>query len=172
MKNKELNIMKKLTEFYSVEENINTILPIIEQRSKISLRLVDWFVTNFSKKNNTNYKNSEGNTFFVYLRYKAELKSYQKNSFDPFCRGARIKFQYDVSKPNKYIETTVKQLCFFKWVIRNNILDYILKNFKEIEKDMNENSKKSKTDNKRTSLSINATRTCTKRFEKVILSFE
>jgi hypothetical protein len=172
MKNKELNIMKKLTEFYSIKNNIDIILPIIEQRSKISLRLIDWFVTNYSKKNNTNYTNSEGKTFFVYLRYKAELKSYQKNAFDPFCRGPRIKFQYDIDNPQKYIETTVKQLCFFKWVIKNNILDYINKNFKDIEKDMTDNSKKEKTDNKRTSLSINATRTCTKRFEKVILSFE
>ena len=38
---------------------------------------------------------------------------------------------------NKYFITTVGQLNFFKWAIENNIINYIKKNIKDVENDMN-----------------------------------
>jgi len=141
-------LMISLSKFYNVKSNINKIIPLVEQKSEISLRLVDWFVTNFSKKNNTVItKERNGNIvhFNVYLSYRNQLKAYQKEKFDPFRRNEHIVFFYDVDKS---IETTHGQLNFFRWVIQNDILEYIEEHVKDIEKDMlatqksNQNKKK------------------------------
>ena len=58
----------------------------------------------------------------VYNSYKSQLKAYSKKRFDPFCRRERIKF---INHNNDEIITTAGQLNFFRWVIENNILDYI-----------------------------------------------
>jgi ribosomal protein L22 len=141
-------LMISLSKFYSSKLNINKIIPLIEQRSDISLRLVDWFVTNFSKKNNTVItKQKNGNIihFNVYLSYRNQLKAYSKEKFDPFRRNEHIVFFYDIDKS---IETTHGQLNFFRWILQNDILEYIKENVKEIELDMlttqkqNQNKKK------------------------------
>jgi hypothetical protein len=129
-------LMISLSKFYSNKQNINKVITLIEQKSDISLRLVDWFVTNYSKKNNTVItKERNGNVmhFNVYLSYRNQLKAYQKEKFDPFRRNEHIIFYYDVDKS---IETTHGQLNFFRWVLQNDILDYIQDNFSEIETDM------------------------------------
>lgn len=129
-------LMMSLSKFYSVKTNINKMLPLIEQRSDISLRLVDWFVTNYSKKNNTVItKEQNGNIihFNVYLSYRNQLKAYSKEKFDPFRRNEHIMFYYD---KDKYIETTHGQLNFFRWIIQNDILEYIREQIEVIENDM------------------------------------
>tara|TARA_Y100001934_G_C12099911_1_gene653405 strand:+ start:97 stop:717 length:621 start_codon:yes stop_codon:yes gene_type:complete len=133
-------LMTSLTDFYK-KDNISKILPIVNGNSDISLRVIDWFVTNYAKKNNTTYdlfyeKNKEilSKQFIVYLNYKSQLKAYSKKQFDPFCRRERIEFYYDDSKS---ITTTVGQLNFFRWAIENGVMNYITDNLSEIEDDMN-----------------------------------
>lgn len=128
-------LMLSLSKYYT-KNTINKILPIIEGESNISLRLIDWFVTNYSKKYNTVVTKIQSNNiihFNVYLSYRSQLKAYSKQSFDPFRRRDRITFFYD--KENS-IETTIGQLNFFRWIIQNDILDYIIHNLKDIEADM------------------------------------
>jgi hypothetical protein len=141
-------LMISLSKFYNVKTNINRIIPLVEQKADISLRLVDWFVTNYSKKNNTVItKEKTGNIihFNVYLSYRNQLKAYSKEKFDPFRRNEHIIFYYDLDKS---IETTHGQLNFFRWVIQNDILEYIAEHLEEIETDMlntqkqNQNKKK------------------------------
>lgn len=175
MSNKEDLLMHSLKKFFLVKKNMNTMLPIVNQQSNISLRLLDWFVTNYSKKNKTNYKLNNNETFMVHLNYKSQLKSYSKKQFDPFCRRDRIKFYYD----NKnFIETTVGQLCFFRWSIQNNIIKYVDKNIKDIENDMTQSLKQNKQKcvsnerKKRSPLSVNASRSYTKIYEKVLITFD
>jgi hypothetical protein len=136
---KEL-LMLSLSKFYKKKENMNTILPIIAgtpEKTKMSLRLIDWFVTNFSKKQSTNIirKDASNNIyhFNVYLSYRAQLKAYSKQQFDPFRRRDRITFFYD---KEQFVETTIGQLNFFRWILDNNILDYMANNLKTIENDM------------------------------------
>ena len=130
-------LMQSLIQFFSVREILDTIIPIITGKSKISLRILDWFVTNFSKKNNINYPvllNDKTKNFIVYLDYKSQLKAYSKKNFDPFCRRERIAF---IDHDGKDLITTVGQLNFFRWAIENNIIEYIINNYDEIEIDMN-----------------------------------
>ncbi len=43
-------LLNNLMKFYNKNNNLDKILPIINGESTISLRLIDWFVTNYSKK--------------------------------------------------------------------------------------------------------------------------
>ena len=72
-------LLNKLMNFYNKDNNLEKMLNIINGKSKISLRIVDWFVTNYSKKNYIVYdilKNNINNRFKVYNNYKLNLKAY------------------------------------------------------------------------------------------------
>lgn len=152
-------LMKNLMDFYKNGENLNRMMRIINGESKISLRIVDWFVTNYSKKHYTVYSLEEGSSRFkVYNDYKLKLKAYSKRRFDPFCRWERITIPYDTEK---FMETTIGQLNFFKWAIENKIIDFIETNYEAIENDMNSRNSTSKrrspTDTESTASSNNST---------------
>ena len=131
-------LMENLSEFYKNTDNLVKFLSIVHGESTISLRIIDWFVTNYAKKNYTIFEIAKSPTditrFKVYNDYKLKLKAYSKRRFDPFCRWERIEIPCNT---NQTIETTIGQLNFFKWAIENNILDYIQDNYKYIETDMN-----------------------------------
>jgi hypothetical protein len=132
-----------ITEFFSDPKNIDLLLGIlITGKHKISLRIIDWFVTNYSKKHNLVIQKN-GKPFIVYLEYKSQLKAYSKKQFDPFCRRSRIHYVYEQGKK---FETTIGQLNFFRWAIDNLIIDYIMENYSTIEKDMNNTLKTTKLD--------------------------
>lgn len=134
-------LLKNLIKFYYHQgdnSNLEKMLDIITGRSRISLRIVDWFATNYAKKKETIYTyagaNGSPQRFKVYTDYKLKLKAYSKKRFDPFCRWERTRIPYH---NNTVIETTIGQLNFFKWAIENKILEYISEHFDLIEKDMN-----------------------------------
>jgi len=179
-------LMKNLMDFYKNGENLNRMMRIINGESKISLRIIDWFVTNYSKKHYTVYQLDRDSTRFnVYNDYKLKLKAYSKTRFDPFCRWERITIPYDTEK---FMETTIGQLNFFKWAIENNILDFIETNYAVIEDDMNHRNSTAKrltpnthendgeTDNtktrkKREELSVSACKCIKKETVKIVVKF-
>ena len=126
-------LLNNLMKFYNSNNNLDKILNIINGESHISLRLIDWFATNYSKKNFTVYqlKKDDNQTvrFKVYIDYKLKLKAYSKKRFDPFCRWERIQIPY---KDNSFIQTTIGQLNFFRWVLENKVLDYIIKHYEYV----------------------------------------
>lgn len=137
-------LLNKLMTFYNTNDNLNKMLNIINGNSKISLRIVDWFSTNYSKKYFTMYDVPNKPRFKVYEDYKLMLKAYSKKRFDPFCRWERI--QIPIEQGSEYcFETTIGQLNFFKWALENNIIGYIEENYDIIEQDMNNNNSLSKT---------------------------
>jgi hypothetical protein len=126
-------LLNSLFLFYKEKKNIEKILPIINGQSTISLRILDWFVTNYSKKYNIIYNISNNIPFNVYLDYRLQLKAYNKKYFDPFCRKNRIIFYY---QENMAIKTTVGQLNFFRWAQKNDIIKYVNNNLNDIIIDM------------------------------------
>jgi hypothetical protein len=126
-------VISWLQDFYTHPGNLEALVPIVKGESSMSLRLIDYFVTNYAKKNNTSY-NHGTRQFIVYFHYKRELNAYSKRLFDPFCRRERIMFQ---ARGHEAFVTTVGQLNFFRWAIEKGILGYIAENRDTIEKDMN-----------------------------------
>ena len=185
-------LLTNLLDFYKKEDHMDRLMQIINGESKVSLRIIDWFVTNFAKKNFTVYSipaknrcstviNGEENMerFKVFHNYKLELKAYSKVRFDPFSRRERIMIPYtnDTS-----MQTTIRQLNFYKWAIENQVLEYIENNYNEIELDMNsrnsiskKNEEESETDNKtrkkREELSVSACKTIKKESVKIVVKF-
>ena len=179
-------LMKNLMDFYANRENLKKMMSIINGESKISLRIVDWFVTNYAKKYYTIYelvRPNESSRFKVYNDYKLKLKAYAKRRFDPFCRWERISIPYD---DENYMETTIGQLNFFKWALENKIIDYIETHYDVIEADMNSRNSTSrrkpspdnlsdldggKTRKKREELSISACKCIKKEDVKIVVKF-
>ena len=124
-------LIVSLQKFYSQRNDLKTLIPLLQGDGDVSLRLIDWFVTNYAKKNHVSYiiNNQE---FVVYLNYKSQLKAYSKKLFDPFCRRERILFQCGTHDP---FETTVGQLNFFRWAFEKNILQYMRQNLEDIHKE-------------------------------------
>ena len=133
-------IMKSLEKFYEIQDNILLFIPIINSESKISIRLIDYFVTKYAKTNKICYKlkeNDSEQTFNVHSSYKQQLKAYQKRHFDPFSRGDRIPYFMQDS----CVITTIGQLNFFRWFVSKKIFDYIINNHDAIENEMNRKNK-------------------------------
>ncbi len=148
--NKSHLLLISLIDFY--KNNISILNYFLSQKNILSLRILDWLVTNYAKKYNINYfiiRNNKEINFNVYLDYKNQLKAYSKKLFDPFCRRERIKLniknldyefincseEEEIDNEDEIL-TTVGQLNFFKWFIENNVLEYAINNIKNIDEDM------------------------------------
>tara|TARA_B100001057_G_scaffold23353_2_gene21605 strand:+ start:291 stop:884 length:594 start_codon:yes stop_codon:yes gene_type:complete len=170
-------LLKKLMYYYDKDDSLNKMLSIINGTSRISLRIVDWFATNYAKKNYTIYNIDDNKRFKVYVDYKLNLKAYSKKRFDPFCRWERITIPYE---DDKFIQTTIGQLNFFKWALENKVIEYIENNYSEIENDMNSrnsgskknSSQQQKTRKKREELSISATKSIKRENIEIIVEFK
>ena len=135
-------IINSFDTFYQNIDNITLFLSLVQARTNISIRLIDYFITKYSKYNKINYPIN--NTIFnVHISYKQQLKAYQKKHFDPFSRGLRIPYFLN----SICIITTIGQLNFFKWFISKNIYEYICNNQETIEKEMNTKKKIEKKNN-------------------------
>jgi hypothetical protein len=102
--------MRSIEDFFDDENNFNQLVEILKKQ-RVSMRRLESFVT---KNKHLNIKTPSGDTLNVSIGYKSCLNGYSKKLFDPFCRTDRIEF--------KGITTTVGQLNFMKWCIKNGIL--------------------------------------------------
>ena len=128
IQSKEQLVLHRLATFYGNQDRLARVRDIITGNSKLSLRLIDWLVTNYAKKHNVSYMTQTGRHVIVYLAYKAHLKAYSKKMFDPFCRWKRIQFLG--------MNTTVGQLNFFEWALQDEVLDYLEAHYEEVQTDM------------------------------------
>lgn len=172
-----------LESYYRIDVNINKIVPIINRTSQVSLRLLDWFIVNYSRTHQTSYQVNE-KYFNVHESYKAQLKAFSKRHFDPFRRNERFILCY---KKERY-ETTIGQLCFFRWCLQNNVLEFVGKNVNTISDDMKQNlakaalglaaepltkdGKKRRMSRKRTNVVVTATRIISPGNVKYIVTFD
>ena len=133
---KQENRLRDMLPYYTESKIRGLLLPIITQKDTLSLRVLDWLVTNYAKKHNIVYKYKvEGDTLMlnVYSEYKSWLRNYRRRNFDPFRRRSRIYFEID----RVQYQTTVGQLNFIYWSDVFGVLDYTRRNLQEIERDMN-----------------------------------
>lgn len=130
-------LQDSLLQYYNNKINMTTFVEILHEKSLVSLRMIDWFVTKYAKNFRIQYL-VNGKQFSVFNNYKAQLKAYSKKQIDPFCRRERI----ILIKHGHEIITTLGQMNFFRWAIENHILKYIYENYDELEIQMKEDSRK------------------------------
>ena len=123
----------KLRAFFTEDMVREVMLPLLEQSSPVSLRSLDWLVTNYSKKYNVVCTTCDGSLFNIHSGYKAALATYRRTNFDPFRRRSRHEFLFD----GKTRTTTLGQTNFIYWAFKNGVLEYAHKHAVEIESDMN-----------------------------------
>lgn len=91
-----------------------TILPYIEHKGPVSLRIIEWFVTNYSK------------IYFpdIYRKYISYRNNWKRPLFDCFARqGRRSVLIYLHFEDRKY-PTTVAQLHYLVWAYLNSVLKH------------------------------------------------
>ena len=115
--------------FNNHPHHIQKMVNIVEAKSNISLRIIDWFIEYYLEDNNLSYINTA---------YKSTLSLYGKQYFDPFKRAHRIDYKYMENDSDKVLETSIGQLNFFKWAFENNVIDLIEKNLLKIRNHMNQ----------------------------------
>jgi hypothetical protein len=121
-------VISSLQRFYSSHPEIEKVLTYLTGDAPLSLRIIDWFVTKYSRKSFVRYP-LNGQDFLVYLSYKGQLKAYSKQYFDPNCRRERIMFKIP---DQEQFMTTIGKLNFFRWALESKILDYIEAHEEEI----------------------------------------
>lgn len=117
MNSKQELLLKSLHDFFDDPKNFSQLSDILGHKSGLSLRNIEWFVTNYARERRTKFTAPSGSVVDVHIAYKSSLGGYSKKFFDPFCRTERVEF--------KGFTTTVAQLNFIRWCIRNGILEYI-----------------------------------------------
>ena len=135
-------LLSSLVGFYDDPRNLHQLLPILNQTSPMSLRVIDYFCTTYSK-----VKNVYMNNLNIHENYKIQLKSYKKANFDCFCREEKVKLVIQ----DYEIHTSLAQLSFMRWFIETAVIDYVSSNYEAIERDMMQvfaSRQKLKKDNK------------------------
>jgi len=165
----ELLTLKFLDRFFHEKhEGIieNVIIPILNEESQISLRFIENFVTKYCRSHPVFIKLKNNTYIDIYDDYKNQLKSFDKKRFDIFKRkhssaprntssesnaSATSNVSTDdchlITYPcdkegNRTIKTSIGQLNFFRWLIKTDILNYIIQNFESIKIKMSKGKRK------------------------------
>jgi hypothetical protein len=165
-------LLDSLKNFYSVQKHADQLKDVLANPDNpISLRSLDWLITNYSKKRNISYMlPGDVRVFNIFTDYKSQLKSFSKRMFDCFKRRDRISFELP---DGTCIESTIAQLNMFRWAIRYQVLEYCREHLRDIEMDMNRSMKpRDEKNGKRSQLSQAATQTCTTTPLRVRVTFD
>ena len=144
-------LLESIIEYYNDNpEHIEKFLSIVNRKNGMSLRVIDWLVTNYSKENSIVINVKYGHVPRDLNRdYQKNLNAYNKRALDPFSR--RNKITIEIHRVNLEVEnraTSIGQLNFFRWFLKNSVDEYLSKEKKKIELHMKsveiENKKKIK----------------------------
>lgn len=130
---KQVCILREIASALTQDFLREFVVPLITQRSRISLRALDWAVTNYTKKRYVSLVGSN-DAVDVHSEYKMALTHYRRVNFDPFRRRTRLVFTLD----GEEYKTTVGQLCFLLWAHRKGVFRFTQEHIGQIERDMNE----------------------------------
>lgn len=167
IESKEEVLLKSLRKYYSDQHALEVLTNVLRNRTKVSLRTLDWLVTNYAKKRNVVYKLGD-ELVNVYLEYKGCLRAFSKRCFDPFQRRERITISGADDAP---LQSTIGQLNFFRFAISRGIVQYALDNAQDIDADMVQAIRSRHSNDKRKELSKAAIKTATATDIRVTVRF-
>ena len=125
--------LRELTPFFTETRLRTIVVPLTTASSGISLRVLDWFVINFSKRKQISIVSPEKLLVDVYMSYREWLRQWRRGLYDALRRSDRLYFDLD---GHRY-STTVAQLNFIFWAVTKGVLHYASENCALIEADMN-----------------------------------
>jgi hypothetical protein len=114
-------------------DSLDVFVRTIRRQEGFSLRIIDWTITNFSKRRRitTFYK---GLPIDLHNDYRRYLGVFTKRYFDPFARRERVDVL--VAPQKEHLSTTIGQLNFMKWLLERDLHLTILNARDDIETDM------------------------------------
>ena len=115
--------------FYNNKKILDIILPIINGKSKISLRLIDWVMSKLSKLEVMTTVKEDGKIIEDFGEYyDIYIGGDHKEFYDPFKRGKRINFPIS---PDKMIISTLGQVNALRMAIEFGVITKIEENLKD-----------------------------------------
>ena len=97
----------------------------IRDRSSISLRLLEYTVLKYSRKEETHWTHAlTKQRFSLYNSYREQLRKYRKRNFDPFGRHGKDTFNLHGTS----IYSTVGQMNFFRWAYEYSVFVFMREN--------------------------------------------
>lgn len=152
--NSSISLKDLLFNFYDklnphVYDDIYTTINMSARKdNNLSIRTIEYAIKEYSKQNNSKSIDIYGNKINIYESFINSKNSYSSwRKFEFYRRGDIINYQY----PHMYnddmfsrLKTTTGQLNMFKWLVENNILDFIRKNMVHIQEAMYKYNKKNK----------------------------
>lgn len=127
----------EISTFYTNERVLDLLIPIVTQSYDISLRVLDFFCTNWTKLHrvvSVVTVSGRQETVNIFSLYKDALRHWRRKLFDPFRRRERIYFRHP--ETDELLATTCAQLNFLKWAETYGVLDRIREQLPQIESDM------------------------------------
>lgn len=143
-------LFSKIKDYYTNNPDAyEQAVSIIQSTSKVSLRLVYWFITKHAKGNKTIFTLNTP-LHKLHADYKKWLKIHKNVNFDPFSRVNKVKKTVKFTFMD-ITQTTLGQLNFFRWATTYNVIQYIIDNHDDLCISMNLANRISKTNVQHTS---------------------
>jgi hypothetical protein len=140
MNKTEQSMLPSLLKFFSDRVNFDILKEFkMSKHSKFSVGLLNWFNVNYAKEYGVEYTIEtlgRQRSVYVWQSYNAALSGYKKEYFDPFARGKNCGKEIAIEHNGEIINTTIRQLNYFRWAINNGVIDYVRKHVDEIYDDM------------------------------------
>ena len=131
----ELLLSSVLAWYNREADRVEQLMQFIERNKCLSLRVIDWFVTNYSR-NTPIMLERDGLPRDLYKDYHTNLSCYKKKYMDPFARRKRITIEI-FGKTQR--TSTIGQLNFFRWFLGSNIRQLLDERKHAVENEMKHN---------------------------------
>lgn len=123
-----LVLQRCLRWFNARPHQVEQLAEILSHKGPTSLRLIDYYVTRFTKDNMVVIPGLNG----AHDDYRRHLVSFSKKLFDPFARRHRISCLIG----GENVITTAAQLNFMMWFLSNGLFDRLVESKKDVERHM------------------------------------
>jgi hypothetical protein len=170
-------MMPSLMVFFKEQAHFSILQEFImsnkSRDNKLSIGLLDWFNVNYAPEYNIEYIKNDKN-ILVWQSYNSALSGYSKALFDPFARGSKKGKTITITDNNITLVTTLCQLNYFRWAIKNGVIDYVKMHVDHIYTDMitrsNRGGKRS-TGTRKQKISVSASKTLGVHNVKMLIKF-
>jgi hypothetical protein len=139
---RQLSILRSIESYYTEPVVAELLVPFLDPAGSggLSLRAMDWLVTNFAKRHSVICRTRTGQMFNVHQGYKSQLALNKRRHFDPFRRRMRVRIAYGTGS----VESTIGQLNFMHWARENGVVEYLRGNILQVVAEMNETTRRSR----------------------------